>query len=878
MSKHTLFPVGTALLISAAQLPSLATTTSTYDIQSPGLLAQTDNLLRQEGTQKSFTSTATTGFYETNAASTDCLFDGAIPYASSAYAEQESRYLIRKGDMFVWTFNGTKTLDDVRFWTQWSDGYRTDISVASVAVTYDGETWETLPDSSFSASKTESENTVAPYLGSEKANLHYRRVRFGNEGEEPTPLAVGILGLKVVFGTQELEYTSHWELEAKGSDYYPGETPIVRVTGKRGTLAPGGESASETLTVSLPFTGSESPRVSVGVRWGVSPEALTEELTLSGTYGVGETVSVVIPDLEPRGAYYAQVFATAGEETGVSEIIGFKASAEPITLIQSAYTTKVYQFLPGTQLGLGVNLPGGSWVCGGGWEWAKPKLEGDWLNSVEEKVGFALSLDSNGDYVKPERITVSAEIAHSQGSGGVGFWSSMVPLSGNYPKEGGAEGETEIIRYDARVGYTGLVFNPSAKTLQVYSDGKLQGSPATVEVLGVKDYHTLTYTIDTSTGDIEWVMFNGAPVHGLTSRAFTDANTHLVGLISMQGGRTGCKVFEVSEGKDLPADPVLVLEKHTLPVIVGTSVEIAVTAMNSLTEEPIPATLIPGDCDGAVLQDGKFRWTATVPGTYHAAVSASTSSKTVNETIEIRVYPEPAAAPAGMKPVYIAESEKAPSKIQFAGTVQAEATDRTDWGLQVNRPGATWIWNSGYDWAIPFVGSGSTSFDLNNELATVMLPLADAGSYTKPEQIFVEAAFRFTGRGVVGFWKGLPTLAASTDVMTGFTGFYFEFLSQSIRFYVDGKAVGDARRVEFFEGQQQTLRFVLDRKHKVIRDLVVNDFPVGGEFEIANLTDELSDYVGIGAHGNHNGTSGRLQFQSLRVSGSVKGGLIVVVR
>ena len=877
MSKHTLFPIGTALLISAAQLPSLATTTSTYDIESPGLLAQADNLLRQEGTQKSFTSTATTGFYETNAASTDCLFDGAIPYASSAYAEQESRYLIRKGDTFVWTFDGTKTLDDIRFWTQWSDGYRTDISVASVAVTYDGETWETLPDSSFSASKTESENTVAPYLGSENANLHYRRVRFGNEGEEPIPLAVGILGLKVVFGTQELEYTSHWELEAKGSEYFAGETPIVRVTRKSGAVSSDGGSATETISVNLPFLGTAADaRATLSVRWGTAADALTETTTMNGTYATGPA-DVILTGLTPRQTYYAQVVAIVGEEEGVSDVVSFIARAEPITLIAQEAGDHGYVALADTQLALATNLPGGNWVCGGGWEWARPQTAGDSLYTAEEMACFALPLASNGTYVKPERITVSARISHSQGRGGIGFWSSVVPQSGYYPVEGGEEGETEIRRYNARENFTGLIFNPYSKTLQTYYDGSLRGPAVPVETTGDKDYHQLTYTIDTTTGELVWVMLNNKPVLGLVSTAFTDANTAYVGLISYDGGRTRCQDFEVSEGKDMPSIPVFEISALSLPVTPGAVVSVLATAVNSVTGDPMELRMTADGCTGATYVDGVFSWTAGDPGTYHVTFTAGVGADVESRVVEIRVYAQPPAAPEGMKAIYATSGETASSEVKFAGTVQAEAEDRTSWGLSVNRPNAAWIWNSGYDWAKPHVVGGRSEFDLNNELSSVMLPLLDTESYKKPEQIFVEASFTFTGRGVIGFWKGLPQDEYSTAVTRGFTGLYFEKNPAKMRLYVDGQAVGsEVTALEFFE-EQNAIRFVLDRKQKVIRDVVLNGFPVG-DFEIPALTDELSDYVGIGSHGNIVGYSGRLNFQSFRVSGSVKGGLIIVVR
>ena len=568
---------------------------------------------------------------------------------------------------------------------------------------------------------------------------------------------------------------------------------------------------------------------------------------------------------------------TDGAIPFVSDIVSFSARGEPITLIAMSEISNVWKPIEGTQLALATNIPGGDWVCGGGWEWAQPKIENDCIITAEEKACFALPLVSNGSYVKPERITVSARIAHSQGSGGIGFWSSVVPRSGNYPVEGGEEGATELIRYDARVNFTGIIFNPYAKTLQVYCNGSLQGPAVAVETTGDKDYHTLAYTVDTTSGEIEWVLFNGTPVHGLVTTAFTDANTAYVGIISNQGGRTACKGLEVSEGLDLPSTPVLSLSVHDMPVITGAEVSLTASAIDSRTEESLPVRLSTTDCLGATFVDGVFSWTAGEPGVYHATFSAGSGDNVDEKSVEFRVYAVPPEPPVGMKTIYATSAETASSRVYFAGSVQAGADDRTEWGLSVNRPGAAWVWNSGFDWAVPYVGQGKSEFNLSDECSSVMLPLVDSGTYSKPLEILVEASFTFTGRGVVGFWKSLPSAAASTDVNRGFTGLYFEKASGVMRLYVDGQATGSsADSVEFVDGQQ-TIRFVLDCRRKTISDVVLNDFPVGG-FEIPSLTDEMSSYVGIGSHGNITGYNGRLQFQMFRVSGRPRGGMAIIVR
>ena len=115
------------------------------------------------------------------------------------------------------------------------------------------------------------------------------------------------------------------------------------------------------------------------------------------------------------------VFALAGAGMSIA------AHADDAAILSTVGAESGGAAIEGTQLSLTANLPGGTWLCGGGWEWAQPKQSGDSIALGEEKACAALSVSSAGDYVKPARLTISASIAHSQGAGGIGFWSTVPP-------------------------------------------------------------------------------------------------------------------------------------------------------------------------------------------------------------------------------------------------------------------------------------------------------------------------------------------------------------------------------------------------------------------------------------------------------------------
>ena len=61
------------------------------------------------------------------------------------------------------------------------------------------------------------------------------------------------------------------------------------------------------------------------------------------------------------------------------------AYADDAAILSTVGAESGWAAIEGTQLSLTANLPGGAWLCGGGWEWAQPKQNGDSIALGEEK-------------------------------------------------------------------------------------------------------------------------------------------------------------------------------------------------------------------------------------------------------------------------------------------------------------------------------------------------------------------------------------------------------------------------------------------------------------------------------------------------------------
>lgn len=200
------------------------------------------------------------------------------------------------------------------------------------------------------------------------------------------------------------------------------------------------------------------------------------------------------------------------------------------------------QTLDGTNTGLTTNQPGSSWIWGAGWNWTGPQVYATWMGGTnqniatlgEEKTALGLALSSTGAYTKPTSIHIAGDLNVTTNTqrltgGGLGFWSAMADRNDTL---------TSVTHF------TGLLVNGGGDVV-LYEDGVVKTTVST-SALAVNTYYNLSYDIDTTTGGISNVSFNGSTLSGFSSTAFTDAATAYVGVMSNNSGRTEFDNFVVS--------------------------------------------------------------------------------------------------------------------------------------------------------------------------------------------------------------------------------------------------------------------------------------------------------------------------------------------
>lgn len=220
---------------------------------------------------------------------------------------------------------------------------------------------------------------------------------------------------------------------------------------------------------------------------------------------------------------------------GLSSFAGAAATQAEVIIQTNFVSTSSNQDLPGTTIGLTTNLPGGTWQHGAGFNFGIPEIRSssaftDRAYLVQDDTALAVSIGSAGSYVKPTVMTVAGGlILGGQGDRndrvGLGFWST-VPAQIN----GSATSSLD--------NFTGLVIEEDADTIQLYEAGSAVGSAVALGVDLVDGVaYEIAYTVDTTTGALSGVTFNGNTVAGITSSAFTDAATENVGALTLTNSR-----------------------------------------------------------------------------------------------------------------------------------------------------------------------------------------------------------------------------------------------------------------------------------------------------------------------------------------------------
>ena len=543
--------------------------------------------------------------------------------------------------------------------------------------------------------------------------------------------------------------------------------------------------------------------------------------------------------------------------------------AEDVTVVYdvSFASTGSRQNVDATDLGLSVNLPGGSWIWNGGWNWAPPALWATWDNEFKDSVflsdefgAICLPLASAGDYVKPTRLTLEADMYEKSTTFGLGFWPSVTRVAD--------VGDTKAFQR-----FTGVAFDVVNKELRVYEGGTLKGQ---VKVdFAETTFQHLSYTVNTETGLLEFILWNGNRVVGLESSAFTDEVTAYVGFTGWGSDRGYFKNLKVTSGVSMPQAPALTVDPVQSRAFPGDTVTIETRAAVVGTDIVTEVTVKETDCEDYAMTDGVFTWRATEPGEYRVLFESVNGEESSEVEAKIKVYAVPEGVPNGARAIIRTAFGENPASVTYAGSTRPDAEDATDYGLAVNLPGGTWYWNTGYDWAPPGLENNNASANVGNERGSVFLPLASTESYEKPRRLYVTASFTATGAGRLGFWSQKATEDEIHEMDHHFTGIAFNSVTPEMKGIRDGVTLPTEYELPIRSGQQ-TASFRVDLKAGKIYDLVWNGWPIDG-FEIGEVTDAMTGFIGLGT-GLNMGINSRLRFESLEVYDVDPHGFTVIVR
>ena len=190
----------------------------------------------------------------------------------------------------------------------------------------------------------------------------------------------------------------------------------------------------------------------------------------------------------------------------------------------------------------GRNLPAGVWTKVAGFEWSDPFIPASWdsdhdyLNLGEDITGVAISLAGYNKGVLHIMADVSHTSANRQGGMALGFYSELTK-----PNTRGGE----MAHF---IGIKVSEVSAEAGNIQVWEDGKPVGQAVDLPLIEPGKFYTLQYDIDTTTGKLSNVKFDGKDIAGLESTKFTTAATAYAGVVQSggQNGRGAMDNFQVS--------------------------------------------------------------------------------------------------------------------------------------------------------------------------------------------------------------------------------------------------------------------------------------------------------------------------------------------
>ncbi len=176
----------------------------------------------------------------------------------------------------------------------------------------------------------------------------------------------------------------------------------------------------------------------------------------------------------------------------------------------------------------GANLPGGTWSvyqqnAGGTSPMTLTTVSQTNAVSTNFNDSAGISITSANGYTEPSVLNISGEVyVNNSTAVGIGF------LSG-FPAAGSGT--------DSGTTFSGVQWNGGLKDLFL-QQGTNNTYLGNFNALSLDAFYTLSYTIDTSTGNISNLTFDGSSVATPTASFFTPANTALAGFYATSGAVT----------------------------------------------------------------------------------------------------------------------------------------------------------------------------------------------------------------------------------------------------------------------------------------------------------------------------------------------------
>jgi polysaccharide biosynthesis protein PslG len=178
-----------------------------------------------------------------------------------------------------------------------------------------------------------------------------------------------------------------------------------------------------------------------------------------------------------------------------------------------------------------TNLPAAAWQSATGWTYNQSLYPVSDSNGnrwqASNGTAVAIPLASTGGYTKPDTLTISADVCIVTASGSatpwvaLGFYDALQAASGGF--------------LSSITNFTGVLLAYDG-SLSLYNDGSLVAT-STVAFGGTfqrDQYHTLTYTVNTTTGAISGLTLSGSTANYAALMAagapFSDAKTAYAGM------------------------------------------------------------------------------------------------------------------------------------------------------------------------------------------------------------------------------------------------------------------------------------------------------------------------------------------------------------